>query len=139
MKAHQLMAVLGCMSAPAIASQDDVWQACTIDTVTMCSATTCARRSPQISIFIGSFANQTARRAVYFRCALRLVNCDRYEALVYRLGDFTVFALPERGVFTKLGPDNRVTDVATIQDTVFISRGRCVTAAPPPSSSWRVR
>src|SRR4051812_34441002 len=120
MKAYHLMAVFGCFAASANASQNDVWQACTIDTVTMCSAATCARRSPQISIFIGSYAKQAARRAVYFRCALRLVNCDRYEALVYRLGDFTVFSLPEHGVFTKLGPDNRVTDVATIQDTVFI-------------------
>jgi hypothetical protein len=57
--------------------------------------------------------------------------------VVRRIGEFLVFSLPERSLFSKLATDNQLIDVAAVKDTVFVARGRCVKAAPPSRSQWR--
>lgn len=121
----------------AQAQQSDVWRACSIDRVNACTPAGCAPRRPTISIYIGYHQQTGLERAVYLRCAVGLSNCDRYDPIVRRVGTYMVFSLPEHSLFSKLGDDDRLTDVAGVQDTIFVSRGHCVAAAPPPVSRWR--
>lgn len=122
---------------PALAQETDVWRACSIDSVQMCTPAGCTARRPSISVYIGYHRQADVERAVYLRCAVGLSSCDRYDPVVRRVGDVVVFSLPEHSLFSRLGKDDRLTDVAGVQDTIFVSRGRCVQAAPPPTSRWR--
>ena len=119
---------------PANAAGGGVWKACTIDTVTACTPDACASRKPAISIFVSDYVDGGAERGAYYRCKLHLTACDRFPATVYRSGDFMIFSLPGESAFAKLGADDRVTDVAVVGYTVFVSRGRCAERAPPPGS-----
>jgi len=125
------------IALPVRAQDYDVWRACSISSVNMCTPTGCSSREPTISIYIGFHSDGAGRRAVYLRCATAFVRCDRYDPVVRRLGEFVIFSLPERSVFSKLGTDNKLVDVAAVRDTVFVARGRCVEAAPPARSQWR--
>lgn len=125
-----MAAGLASASASASTSQG-IWSACTIDTVSLCTATGCAVRKPAISIYLTNYMDRGAERAAYYRCAIGLTNCDRHTATVNRTGDFVIFSLPARSVFSKLGPDRRLVDVAAIGENVLVSRGRCTDAAPP--------
>lgn len=124
---------------PAGAADKGIWKSCSIETFSVCTATGCSRRKPEISIFLSAYLDRGEERGAYYRCGLRLANCDRYSALVYRTGDFVIFSLPDRSVFAKLASDDRVMDVAALSDTLFVSRGRCTSGAPPPDSSLRSR
>jgi hypothetical protein len=137
MKVHLLATAPFLISAAAVAQENDVWRACSIDSVVICTPAGCSGRRPTISIYIGSYNGAGLVRAVYLRCAVGFVSCDRYNPEVRRDGAFTVFSLPDRSVFSKLGGDNRLLDVAAVKDSVVISRGRCAEAAPPVSSRWR--
>ena len=134
-----LIAALLATPAPVAAMDAGTWKACTIESVSVCGPEGCAASKPSISIFVSNYVDRGAERGAYYRCRLRLVACDRYRALVYRNGDYTIFSLPERSVFAKLGSDDRIIDVAGPADNVVISRGRCISAAPPPDSSLRSR
>lgn len=114
---------------PAV--ETGVWKSCSISTVSICTPAGCAWRKPAISIFVADHVEGGVERAAYYRCELRVVRCDRYIPLVHRTGDFVVFSLPSQSVFAKLAPDGRITDVAAVKDTVFVSRGRCTPGAPP--------
>jgi hypothetical protein len=139
MKAHLLATALVLMSAPALSQEADIWRACSIDSVMMCTPAGCSGRAPGISIYIGYYSRDSVKRALYLRCAVGLVSCDRYDPVVRRNGAFMIFSLPERSVFSKLGTDNSLLDVAGVKESVVISRGRCTEAAPPLSSRWRSR
>lgn len=128
---------LALTAAPALAQDSDVWRACSIDSVQVCTPAGCAARRPSISVYIGYHRQTGVERAVYLRCAVGLKSCDRYDPVVRRVGDVMVFSLPEHSLFSRLGNDDRLTDVAGVQDTIFVSRGRCTQAAPPPTSRWR--
>jgi len=137
MKVRSLLIALG-MVASAVRAQDyDVWRACSISSVNMCTATGCSSRKPTISIYIGYHSDATGQRAVYLRCAVGFANCDRYDPVVRHIGKFVIFSLPERSVFSKLSTDNRLVDVAATNDVVFVARGFCVESAPPGRSQWR--
>jgi hypothetical protein len=137
MRSSLVAAAVLMTAAPVPAADNGVWRACTIDTVTICTPAGCGQRKPTISIFVSDYMDGVSERGAYYRCGLHLARCERYGAVVYRTGDFVVFSLPARSVFAKLGPDNRITDVAAVADSIFISRGRCANRAPPPGSSSR--
>lgn len=125
------------LASPAAAAEPGIWKACRIDTVSVCGVTGCSARKPAISIFVSDYIDRGTERAAYYRCGVRLSNCDRYPALAYRTGDYLVFSLPQRSVFAKLGTDDRITDVAALGDDVLVSRGTCTTAVPPPAAALR--
>lgn len=116
-----------------------IWRACTIGSVSICTPAGCASRKPSISVYVSDFVDHGVERASYYRCAVGFKNCDRYSPRVQRNGDFLVFTLAQESLFAKLGPDDRLTDVAAIKDTVFISRGQCKPGAPPGDSNLRSR
>ncbi len=132
-------AALSLMTSPISAADGGIWQACTIDSVQVCSPSGCASEKPTISIFLSSYLDAASERSAYYRCALQITSCQRYRAAVHRNQDVTIFSLPDRTVFAKLGSDNRITDVAAVGDRVIISRGRCARRAPPPESSLKPR
>lgn len=139
MKSAVIAAALLVAPARVCAMDSGIWKACSFDTVTVCAPARCSASKPAISIFVSEYFDHGAERVAYYRCGLKLAHCDRYRALVYRTGDYAVFSLPERSVFAKLSSDGRITDVAGQADSVFISRGKCVDAAPPADSSLRSR
>ncbi len=130
---------LSLMASPVSAADGGIWQACTIDAVQVCAPAGCASERPAISIFLSSYADGASERSAYYRCALQITNCQRYRADIHRRQDVTIFSVPDRSVFAKLGSDNRITDVAAVGDRVIISRGRCARRAPPPESSLKPR
>jgi hypothetical protein len=125
------------VTAAALAA--GIWAACTIDTVSACSQGGCKAARPTISIYLSDFVDRGVERAAYYRCSTGLTRCDRYSAIVNKTGDFSIFSLPDRSLFAKLGTDMRVTDVAAMGDTVFISRGRCSERAPPSPHDLKSR
>jgi|SRR6476469_9935987 len=137
MRARLLTVALGMIALPVHAEDNDVWRACSITSVNMCTPIGCSGRKPTISIYIGFHSDAIVQRAVYLRCAVAFARCDRYDPVVRRIGEFLIFSLPERSLFSKLATDNQLIDVAAVRDTVFVARGRCVEAAPPPRSQWR--
>lgn len=102
-----------------------------------CSVAGCSARKPTISIYLSDYIDRGTERAAYYRCGVRLSNCDRYPALAYRTGNYLVFSLPQRSVFAKLGTDDRIIDVAALGEDVLVSRGTCTSSAPPPAASLR--
>lgn len=126
-------------AAPASALDVGTWKMCVIDSVSRCTPAGCSAIKPAISIFVSNYADRGTERGAYYRCGPKLARCDRYNAAVYRTGDFVIFSLPQQSTFAKLGADDRITDVAARSDEVLISRGTCETAAPPPESSLRSR
>jgi hypothetical protein len=132
--AAALLATIG-----AAANGPGIWAACTIDSVSICAASGCKAARPSVSIYLSDFVDHGVERGAYYRCSIGLTRCDRYNALVNKTGDFTIFSLPDRSVFAKLGPGHRVTDVAAMGDTVLVSRGRCSDRVPPALSELRSR
>jgi len=135
MRSSLIAAAVLVMPASLPAAETGVWRACTIEAVTICTPTGCGPRKPTISLFVSDYMDGTTERGAYYRCGLHLAHCDRYSATVYRSGNFVIFSLPQRSAFAKLGPDNRITDVAAVEDSVFISRGKCANRVPPPDAS----
>lgn len=133
---RQLASALIVLAAPASA-EPGLWKACTIETVSLCTRDRCSARKPEISIFVSNYVDRGTERGAYYRCGLGITNCDRYPALVHKAGDYLIFSLPQRGVFAKLGSDDRITDVAARGTDVFISRGKCTSASPPLQGSLR--
>lgn len=116
-----------------------IWKSCAITSVSVCTTAGCRPAKPAISIYLLNFVDGGGERSAYFRCALGLTRCDRYSALVNKTGDFAIFSLPDRSLFAKLGPGERVTDVAAVGDTVFVSRGTCRDSVPPAATQLRSR
>ena len=123
----------------AAPSMPGLWVGCSVDALSVCTVRSCESRKPEISIYLANYVVQGAERAVYYRCALELVNCDRYNAIVHHTGDYVVFSVPEQSVFAKVSSDGHITDVAGIRDQVLISHGTCKPAAPPSEKSLRSR
>lgn len=137
-------AMLAALTSAATASagpapDGGIWSACDIRSVSICAEEGCSPAKPAISIYLSNFMDGGRERAAYYRCAPALTKCDRYNAVVYRTGEFTIFSLPARSLFAKLGPDEKLVDVAAVDDRVYISRGSCRHAAPPAASELRSR
>jgi hypothetical protein len=127
------------MLSSAARATPGLWVGCSIDAVSICTVRSCESRKPEISIYLANYTDLGVERAAYYRCALRLANCDRYNAVAHRTGDYVVFSVPEHSAFAKVGSDGHITDVAAVGDQVYISRGMCKPAAPPGEGTLRSR
>jgi len=131
------LVAISLLATPAVAAEPGIWRACTIDSVSVCTQSSCAPRKPAFSIFVSSYVDRGTERAAYYRCGLKMTKCDKYSALAYKTGDFVIFSLPQRSVFAKLASDDSITDVAALGSDVFVSRGKCIPASPPRMSDLR--
>lgn len=119
------------VTTQASAAEPNIWRACTVDSVTICTPSGCSPGKPSTWLYLASYEHEGKRETTYYRCNADRSDCDTYEPAVHRSGAYLNFSLPENGVVSRLGPDDTVTDVATIMDTVLISRGKCQLEPPP--------
>jgi hypothetical protein len=110
----------------------DLWQECQIETATICGPGGCKSLVPTLKLYIGDYKADDGRRAGYYYRCRRGAECDIIENPWIGEGSgYRAFVMREQGVIARIGPDNRVTDVATIEDIVLISRGICWNADRP--------
>lgn len=118
-------------AAQATAADRSIWRGCVIDSVQICTAKGCIAGRPAIWIYVASYQEKGRNEAFYLRCNADKGDCDDLTPIVNQSGSFVDFSLPDRGVISRLGPDDRLTDIATIMDTVVVSHGKCKNEAPP--------
>jgi len=124
MKGVGVLAALALQAAQGPAP--DLSQECQIETVTLCDQAGCRGVEPTLKIYLGEYAAEDGKhRGYYYRCR-RADLCDIIEnPWIGENGGYRAFVARERGVIAKIGPENRITDIATIEDRVLILRGRC--------------
>lgn len=111
--------------SPTAPSTEYSWQ-CEFTQRTVCSGQSCTPSKAKTWIFL------SPDYKVYDRCEGKgFDNCDHYQPVVSASGAYRLFELPGRGAFAKVGPALEVTEVLTLQNTVFVNRGKCISAPPP--------
>jgi hypothetical protein len=116
----------------------DISQECQVETVTLCDSAGCRAVEPTLKLYLGEYTNGDGSRAGYYYRCRRGAFCDIIDnPWIGESGGYRAFVARERGLISKIGPDSRITDVATIGDHVLISRGRCW-AAPRPQVARRM-
>jgi len=133
MKSIALAAVLFLQAAqppaPAIS------QECQIETVTLCDQAGCRGVEPTLKLYLGEFTGEDGKQVGYYYRCRRGDYCDIIDnPWIAESGGYRAFVARERGVIAKIGPENRITDIATVEDRVLISRGRCWDAPRPQVS-----
>jgi len=110
----------------------NISQECQIETVTLCDQAGCRGVEPTLKLYLGEYTAEDGRHAGYYYRCRRGEFCDIIEnPWIGESGGYRAFVAREKGLISKVGPDNRVTDVATLEDRVLISRGRCWDAPRP--------
>lgn len=110
----------------------DLWQECQIETAILCGPGGCKNVEPTLKLYLGDFAIENGKRAGYYYRCRRGGECDIIEnPWIGEGGGYRAFVMKEQGVISRIGPDSRITDVATIEDMVLISRGACWNADRP--------
>ena len=107
-------------------------QECQIETVTLCDQAGCRGVEPTLKLYLGEYTAEDGRREGYYYRCRRAEYCDIIDnPWIAESGGYRAFVARERGVIAKIGPEDRITDIATIADRVLISRGRCWNAPRP--------
>ena len=133
MKELALLAALSLQAAQPTASTISL--ECQIETVTLCDQSGCRGVEPTLKIYLGEYAAEDGKHAGYYYRCRRADVCDIIDnPWIGESGGYRAFVARERGVIAKVGPEDRITDIATIEDRVLISRGRCWTAPRPQVS-----
>jgi len=126
------MLIIVAIAMQAGAIDTDIWQECQIESATLCGAGGCKPVPPTLKLFLGDYVGASGRRAGYYYRCRRGGVCDIIDdPWIGESGGYRAFVIRDRGVITRVGRDNSVTDVATIEDVVLISRGRCWNSARP--------
>lgn len=124
------IAALACLAltaaqSPTAPNTEYSWQ-CNFTQRTVCSNGSCVPTKGKTWIFL------SPDYKVYNRCeGTGFEGCDRYTPVVSASGAYRLFELPGRGAFAKVGPSLEVTEVLTLQSSVYINRGKCSSAPPP--------
>ena len=127
MKSLVFMAGLALMAGPASAANS--WQECQIETVTLCGPEGCRNVQPTLKLYFGDYADLKGRPRGYYKRCRRGGPCDIIEnPWIGQNGKYRAFVAPERGLIARVGADGKVTDVATLDNDVLISRGSCWSA-----------
>ena len=125
-----LMIAMALQAAPA--GDADLWQECQIESAILCGPGGCKNVEPTLKLYLGDYRADDGRRAGYYYRCRRGGECDIIEnPWIGEGGGYRAFVMREQGVISRIGPDSRITDVATIEDTVLISRGSCWNADRP--------
>jgi hypothetical protein len=103
---------------------------CKSAATSICDQAGCHSVTPSITIYVGTFIGESGVRDSYYtRCDAS--GCDTFFPAVAFSGAYTLFSLPKRGVMAKVGPGDELVDVASLMDTVYINRAKCVSEPPP--------
>lgn len=124
------------LASPAPAA--DSWQECQIENVTFCNAEGCKYVEPTLKLYFGDFTDSAGRRKSYYYRCRRDGACDRIENPWIGQNDrYRAFVMREQGVIARISAEGKVTDIATVDDTVLISRGTCWDAKPQEAGGNR--
>ncbi len=108
-----------------------VWQECQVETATLCDLRGCRNVEPTLKLFFGDYSDAKGRPRGYYKRCRRGGSCDFIEnPWIGENDNYRAFVVPERGVSARIGADGKVTDVATLNNDVLISRGSCWSAKP---------
>jgi hypothetical protein len=112
-------------------SAANYWQECQIETATICGPEGCRNVQPTLKLYLGDYEDTKGRpKSYYYRCR-RDGPCDEIrDPWVGENESYRAFVAPAHGVISRVGPDGKVTDVATLNDQVLISRGTCWSSEP---------
>lgn len=127
-----LLLALGLALQTGGASTPDMSLECQVETVALCDQAGCRGVEPTLKLYLGEYtAEDGGRYGYYYRCR-RGDSCDIIDnPWIGESGGYRAFVARERGLISKVGPENRLTDIATLEDRVLISRGRCWPAPRP--------
>ena len=124
MNVSVLMAGLALLAGKAPAPA--LWQECQIEPVTLCDPAGCTNVPPTLKLYFGDYSDSKGRAKAYYKRCRREGPCDVIENLWMGENDrYRAFVMPERGLIARIDPDGKVTDVATLDNNVLISRGSC--------------
>ena len=127
-----LLLALGLALQGGAADVPDISQECQVETVTLCDQAGCRGVKPTLKLYLGEYTAKDGSRAGYYYRCRRANFCDIIDnPSIGQNGGYRAFVSRERGLISKVGPENRLTDVATFEDRVLISRGRCWPAPRP--------
>lgn len=130
MKSLLLAVGLALQGVPA--GTPDMSQECQIESVTLCDQAGCRGVEPRLKLYLGEFTRKNGQRSGYYYRCRRADFCDIIDdPWIGENGGYRVFVARDRGLISRIGPENRLTDVATMEDRVLISRGRCWLAPRP--------
>jgi hypothetical protein len=128
-----LLTLLALQTAPN--SRPSTWE-CQSETATLCTPTSCEQVEPTIKLYMGEYDEKDGSRASYYLRCRRGGSCDRIDnPWVGESGDYRVFVAREQALISRIAPNDRFTDVATLEDRVLILRGSCWGAPPPPATT----
>ena len=117
------------IAGPAPAANS--WQECQVEIATLCDLAGCRNVEPTLKLYLGDYADSKGRRKGYYYRCRRQGSCDRIEdPWIGQNAEYRAFIVDRAGVISRVGPDNKLTDVATLNDSVLISRGSCWNAKP---------
>jgi len=111
-----LLGFAACSASSAQAS-DGFALVCTFSSKNQCGPNGCASVRPTITVSI----DFQGRR--YRRCDAR--GCDVWDGYVSASGIWRTIEAPGRAMFARVNSDNEIVEVATLNDMVLISHGRC--------------
>ena len=84
---------------------------------------------PTLKLYLGDYSDSKGRPRGYYKRCRRGSACDIIENPWIGQNDkYRAFVIPERGLIAHVGVDGKVTDVATLNNDVLISRGSCWSA-----------
>lgn len=113
------------------ASAANFWQECQIESVTLCAPNGCRNVAPTLKLYLGDFATSQGKRAGYYYRCRREGACDKIEdPWIGRNARYRVFVIRQAAVISRVDPDGKITDVASLGDNVLISRGTCWNTRP---------
>lgn len=121
-----LMVMAGLILASGQARSANVWQECQIETTTLCDPAGCRSVEPTLKLYFGDYVDAKGKRKGYYYRCRRAGPCDLIDdPWIGENEQYRAFVVRERGLISRIGPGGKVTDVATLEDHVLISRGTC--------------
>jgi hypothetical protein len=136
MKYRVLAAGAALIASPSPAANS--WLECQVEAAIFCDSAGCRNVEPTLKLYLGDYVDPKGRpQSYYYRCR-RQGRCDRLQnPWVGQSADYRAFVIDEAGIISRVGPGGKLTDVATLNDTVLISRGSCWNAKPQRSKASR--
>jgi hypothetical protein len=114
-------------------TQSNIWRECTFDRAELCTASGCKATKPTLKVYLADYSDDPKPRGgYYYRCRID-GGCQIVEPfwVGYGAAGYRVWDAREKGALSRLSPDDKITDVVTLEDVVLISRGTCREAPPP--------
>jgi len=117
---------------PVKAPAAGIWQECQVEVATSCTAEGCKNVEPGLKLYLGDYDDAEGMpHGYYYRCRRYQGPCDMIEdPWIGENANYRAFVMRNQGIIARVGPGGKLTDIATLDDNVLISRGTCWNAEP---------